>query len=312
MSHWSRRFPVLAGFILMFALTWPIDLWAAADSHGWASVPIPSALPIFVGYGFVVAALVMTGIIDGWAGIRSLLRQFLIWRVGLLWFAVVLLGPAVIDLAALALHHLFGGAAPDFGQPFARQIFGPSGNLWLLLPIFFLFGVLTNGEEIGWRGYAQSRLQARHSALVASIVVGVVSAFWHIPKFLTEGSAQDYSFGLFVVDSIAKAIVSAWVYNSTGNSLLMVTLLHASMNTSGVFLPILPAASGDVRPTLIAIGLHCAVAVAVVATAGAARLTRSRTVEPAGRPGSDDAAGPDRSRRPSRHREVDGGGPSRP
>ncbi len=243
---------------------------------------------------------------------ESLLRQFLIWRAGLFWFAVVLLGPAVIDLAALVLHVLFGGAAPDFGQPFARQIFGPSGNLWVLLSIFFLFGVLTNGEEIGWRGYAQSRLQARRSALVSSVVVGVVSAFWHIPKFLTEGSAQDYSFGLFLVDSIAKAVVLAWVYNSTGSSLLMVTLLHASMNTSAVFLPILPAASGDVRPTLIAIGLHCAVAVAVVATAGAARLTRSRTAEPTARLGSDGAARPDRARRPSRHREVDDRGSPRP
>lgn len=168
---------------------------------------------------------------------ESLLRQFLIWRAGLFWFAVVLLGPAVIDLAALVLHVLFGGAAPDFGQPFARQIFGPSGNLWVLLSIFFLFGVLTNGEEIGWRGYAQSRLQARRSALVSSVVVGVVSAFWHIPKFLTEGSAQDYSFGLFLVDSIAKAVVLAWVYNSTGSSLLMVTLLQRVDEHLGGFSP---------------------------------------------------------------------------
>jgi membrane protease YdiL (CAAX protease family) len=277
MLHSLKRFPVLAGFVLMFALTWPIDLWAAADSHDLTSVRIPSVLPLFVGYGFVVAAIVMTGIIDGREGIRSLLQQFLIWRVGLVWYAVVLLLPAVIDLASLAVHVMLGGAAPDFGQPFARQIFGPAGSLWALLPIFFLMGVLTNGEEIGWRGYAQSRLQARHSALVGCLVVGLVAACWHIPKFLTEGSAQDYSFGLFVLDSIAKAILTAWVYNSTGNSLLIATLFHASLNTSAVFLPVLPAASGDVRPTLIGIGLHCAAAVAVVVIAGPARLARSRT-----------------------------------
>jgi membrane protease YdiL (CAAX protease family) len=276
MSHWLKKFPVLAGFVLMFALTWPIDLWAAANSRGWALVQIPSALPILVGYGITAAAIIMTGIVDGWAGIRALLRQFLIWRAGLFWYAVVLLGPAVVDLTALAAYILFGGVAPDFGQPFARQIFGPSDSLWALLPLFFLFGALTNGEEIGWRGYAQSRLQARHSALISSVVVGLVSACWHIPKFLIEGSAQDYSFGLFVLDSVAKAVLFAWVYNSTGSSLLMVTVLHASMNTSAVFLPIIPAASGDVRPMLISIGLHCAAAVAVVVTAGAARLTRSR------------------------------------
>lgn len=266
MTTFVKRHPVSAGFVLMFACTWPIDLWAAANSHGWAVPSVPPILPLLIGYGFVVASLVMTGIVSGRAGVRALLGQFLVWRVGLFWYGVVLLGPAVIDLTAIALHVLSGGATPDFGHPFARQIVGPALSLWAMLPLFLLLGVLTNGEEIGWRGYALPRLQARHNALVASVVIGVVSAFWHVPKFLTAGSAQDYSFALFVVDSVAKAILFTWIYNSTRSSLLTVTLFHAALNTSAVFLPILPAAVGTVRPTLIAIGLHCLVAAIVVMT----------------------------------------------
>jgi membrane protease YdiL (CAAX protease family) len=276
--NWLKRHPVSAGFVLMFAFTWPIDLWAAADSHGWTSVSIPPILPLLVGYGFVAASLVMTGVIDGRAGIRSLLGQFLIWRIGLFWYAVVLLGAPAVDLAAIAVHTLLGGAVPDFTQPFARQVVG-SLNLGIALPLFFLFMVLANGEEIGWRGYAQARLQIRHTAVIASVVVGIVWAFWHVPKFLTAGSAQDYPFWLFLLDSIAKAIIFAWVYNSTGGSLWAVTLLHASVNTSVVFLPIVPAAIDDVRPTLIAIGLRCLVAIAVVVVAGPALGTRSRITQ---------------------------------
>lgn len=275
---WLKRYPVSAGFVLMFAFTWPIDLWAAADSHGWTSVSIPPILPLLVGYGFVAASLAMTGVVDGRAGIRSLLGRFLIWRIGLWWYAVVLLGAPLVDLAAIAVHTVLGGAVPDFTQPFARQIVG-SLDLGTALPLFFLFVVLTNGEEIGWRGYALARLQVRHTALIASIVVGVVWAFWHIPKFLTAGSTQDYSFWLFLLDSIAKAIIFTWVYNSTRGSLWAVTLLHASINTSVVFLPIIPAAINDVRPTVIAIGLRCLVAIAVVLVAGPARLTRSRITQ---------------------------------
>jgi len=282
MITWLRRHPVLGGFILMFACTWPIDLWAAADSHGWTTLHIPPVLQLLVGYGFVVAALIATGIVDGRAGIRTLLRRFLIWRVGLRWYVVVLLGAAVVDLTAIALYVAFGGAVPDFARPFAVQIMPPGTNLWAAAPLFLLFGVLTNGEEIGWRGYALPRLQARHSALVASVVIGVVWAFWHIPKFLTAGSAQDYSFWLYLVDHVAKAVLYTWVFNSTAGSLLMVTLLHASLNTSVVFLPILPAAVGDVRPTLISIVLHCAAAVAVVLATGPVRLTR--TSSPADQP----------------------------
>ena len=145
----------------------------------------------------------MTGVLDGRAGIRRLLRQFLVWRIGLLWYAVVLLGAPVVDLAAIGVHVLLGGAVPDFTQPFARQVVGPL-DLGIALPLFFLFGVFTNGEEIGWRGYATPRLQARHTALTAALVVGMVSAFWHIPKFLTAGSAQDYPFWLFMLDTIRE------------------------------------------------------------------------------------------------------------
>lgn len=275
MVSWLRRFPVLGGFVLMFVCTWPIDLWAAAGSHGWSVPAVPPVLPILVGYGFVVAALVATGITEGRDGVRALLRRFLVWRVGLRWYAVVLLGAAVVDLAAIALHLVLGGALPDFAHPFATRILPPGVSLWAVAPLFLLWGALTNGEEIGWRGYALPRLQAAHGALVASLVIGVVSAFWHVPKFLTAGSAQDYPPWLFLVDSVAKAVLLTWVFNSTRGSLLMVTLFHASMNTASVFLPMLPAATGEARPIMISIGLHAVAAVAVVVATGAARLSRS-------------------------------------
>jgi uncharacterized protein len=283
MTNWLRRYPVSTGLALMFAFTWPIDLWAAADSRDWTTWSPPPVLVVLVGYGFVVAALVATGLVDGRAGIRALLRRFLVWRVGLLWYAVVLIGPAVLVLIALALHVVSGGATPDFGRPFARQIVGDdSVSLWAVLPLFFAIGVLSNGEEIGWRGYVLPRLQERHSALVSSIVIGLVAALWHLPKFLTVGGPQDFPFGFFLFEAVAQAILYTWVYNSTGRSLLLVTLLHASSNTATVFLPILPAATGDSTALLISFGVHCAVAAAVVLVAGPARLSRATTGGPAG------------------------------
>jgi membrane protease YdiL (CAAX protease family) len=103
-----------------------------------------------------------------------------------------------------------------------------------------------------------------------------------VPKFLTAGSAQDYSFWLYLLDTIAKAILYTWIYNHTKSSLLLVTQLHAAQNTSGVFLPILPVAIGDVRPTLIALGLHCLAAMIVVIVNGPDRLSRSPMVQAEG------------------------------
>ena len=80
-----------------------------------------------------------------------------------------------------------------------------------------------------------------------------------------------------MLDTVAKAIVFAWVYNSTGGSLWAVTLLHASVNTSIVFLPILHGAPDAVRLTAISIGLHCLVAIAVVLVTGPALQSCSRS-----------------------------------
>ena len=267
---------MLFGFVLMFVCTWPIDLWAAAGSHGLVSVTIPPFLPILVGYGFVVAAVVMTAVLDGRAGVVTLLRRFLIWRFGVLWYAVILLGPVAVDLTSIGVDVLLHGTVPAFDQPFILRIVGPSIGLALALPLFIAMEVLTNGEEIGWRGFALPRLQARHSALVASLVIGVVWAVWHYPKFLTAGNAHDYPFWLFVLDTVAKSIIFACVFNSTRGSLLSVTLLHASMNTSTVFLPVLPAVTGDNKVLVTTMVLHIAIAVAIVLVAGPARLTRSR------------------------------------
>lgn len=268
---------MLAGFLLMYACTWPVDLWAAAASHG-AAPEIPFVLPLLVGYGFVVAAVTMTWLLDGRAGVVALLRRFLVWRVGLWWWAVALFGWFAIDLAAIGIDVLLGGAVPDFDEPFARQLVGPGMALWAVLPVFLLFGVLTNGEEIAWRGFALPRLQQRHTALTASVVIGLVWALWHVPKFLTADSAQDYPFWLYTVDTVAKAVIFTWVFNGTRGSLLVATFLHASLNTSAVFLPILPAATGTDGPLLVSIALHCLVAVVLVLVTGPARL--SRTPEP--------------------------------
>src|SRR6185436_217152 len=158
MTSAARRYPVLAGFVMMFVLTWPVDLWAAAASHGCAVAP-PPILPLLVGYGFVAAAVLVTGIVDGRGGVRALLRRFLIWRVGVHWYLVVLFGPALIYLAAVALHRALGG---ELGEPLIHRIIGPVMSLAVALPLFFLFDVTTNGEEIGWRGYALPRLQGRY------------------------------------------------------------------------------------------------------------------------------------------------------
>jgi hypothetical protein len=132
-----ERHSLLVGIALMFALTWPFY----------------ARLGLFVGYGLAFAALVMTSLTQGRPGVRTLLGRFLIWRVGLRWYLIVLLIPVLADLTAIGLYAWWRGAAPDFDHIEAHRIFGESKGLWRFLIPFFLVDTFTNGEELAWRGY---------------------------------------------------------------------------------------------------------------------------------------------------------------
>lgn len=91
-------------------------------------------------------------------------------------------------------------------------------------------------EEIGWRGFAQTQMQRGHHALTGALVVGVLSAVWHIPLFLMSSGPMSMSqtpFWPWAVGVVPQAILLAWLYNRTGHSLAIVSVFHVLGNISG-------------------------------------------------------------------------------
>jgi membrane protease YdiL (CAAX protease family) len=232
LSRFTKRHALVLGIVLMFLLTWPIDL----ANSGLMPFQVPFVVYLFLGYGFVFASIIMTWLTQGKDEVIALLKRFLIWRVGWKWYLVAFLLIPAINLLAVSLNAILSQAPVDFSTVDAYQIFGPSANLVLLIVPFFLFDALTNGEEIGWRGYALPRLQAKYGALTASLILGVIWSLWHLPKFVTHWDTVFFAW--FVVETTAKAILLTWLYSGTKGSLLLATIFHASINTAGVLLPI--------------------------------------------------------------------------
>lgn len=273
-AEFLRQHSLVAGIVLMFLLTWPIDL--AYSGVLPFQVPLPVAL--LVGYGFVFAALIMTGLTLGRDAVIALLKRFLIWRVRWTWYLVALLLLPALTFAGVLINAALTQTPMDFSTVFAHRIFGPSANLPLLVLPFLLFDAITNGEEIGWRGYVLPRLQARYSALVSSLILGVIWGLWHIPKFLAPGNTS--SLAWFLVEIMAHAVLYTWLFNNTRGSLLLVTLFHAASNTAGVFLPTANTQTGSNQNALIIqIALEILVVAVITLTAGPARLSRTEPVQ---------------------------------
>ena len=163
------------------------------------------------------------------------------------------------------MNTLMGGPALSLGMPL------------LGAAVFLAFSIVPGsalGEEIGWRGYALPRLQARMSALSASLIIGPIWALWHLPLWLTGAPGRTPTlYAAFFASVIALSVILTWVYNSTGGSLLMVVLLHATFNLP-VTLAIDELGNRATVPVLLYFGLTVVAAIVVVVVAGPAHLSR--------------------------------------
>lgn len=267
-----RRHVLSVFFLLVFALTWPLLIADALGSQGVLSFRLPFGALLLTGYMPACAALVATALADGKAGVGVLLRKLLIWRVGVPWYGVALFGFAVICLAVVLLHGLVDGL-PVRSLLAADVADVPGVELALNIAVLFGVSLLINTEEVAWRGFALPHLQARWNALTASVLLGLVWALFHLPLFytLTGSSQADRSMAAFALQTVALSVIFTWLYNNTRGSVLLASLLHASINTwSRVF----PIDHGGARVDWLMAGMLCLVAVILILAFGAQHLTR--------------------------------------
>ena len=264
--------------LLAFGITWPLWWTAALAERGVFALPVPPDL-LFVlgGVGPSLAAVLLTALGSGRAGVRELLSRALRWRCAPAWYAAALLGPFALHGVAMGLHVALGGQPPNV----ALLVAALPGVLASLVPVFLLFGPL--GEEFGWRGYALPRLQVRFGALVSSVALGLVWATWHLPLFFdpTQSYAQ-LSPPVYAASMIGLAVLFTWLYNGTGGSLLLVMLAHTVINASGgVWAAVADHGSDAYQLQLMTVVVWVAVAVVVAANGARHLARRPRQVPPA-------------------------------
>jgi membrane protease YdiL (CAAX protease family) len=220
----------------------------------------------FVGYTPTLSALLVAGLFPGGGGARVVLRHDRTWRVSPGWYAIAVCGPALLFLLDEALYLVLGGHVPQ------RWIVVPSLSGFFPGSLFFsVMGLLagTIGEEFGWRGFAQPRLQTRYGALTASILIGLVWGtfhLWILPichcMSLTDALVTQY------LRLIATAVIYGWIYNSTNGNLFLVMVAHAAHNLT---VDLMPMVGGG---AVIVASSYVAVAIVVVLATDPRTLTR--------------------------------------
>jgi uncharacterized protein len=243
---------------LAVTLAWSWSWWTLAAAVGNGRLLGPALVPyVLGGLGplLVAAALVHLGFAEErpaafWR------RAFDPRRVRPLWWVVIgvltVVPPALVRLATM---------------PSDAALVDPGPAAFLAI------GALAGAaEEPGWRGYALDGLLRTRSPLVASVVVGVVWAAWHLPLFWIAGTYQHgLEFGteaswLFLAAILVSGVLYGWLYDAVAGATVAAVGFHALSNVAGELFP--TEAAGR-----LALVVHVLVVAALVA-ASWRRLTR--------------------------------------
>lgn len=248
--------PLFSFFLLSYAFSWvmmiPVILW----QWGVCQVDLGFAF-VLKGYGPFLSAYIITRALEGRAGWLRLRGSIVRARVGWQWYLFVLLGVPLLYLLALLLMPgaigSFHGVQPRFALAY----------LVTLAQAIIAEGPL--GEEPGWRGFALPRMQPRFGPLRATLLLGLLWGFWHLPDFATTnqggGPGADpvalasIDFPLFILYVVAVSLVFTWVFNHTRSSVFIAILLHASINTFPTVMALFaaPIVAGTNLPVLVGV-----------------------------------------------------------
>lgn len=273
LSSWLRRHALVLYFGLAIAFSWAIYIPLVFVRQGWTDAHIPYAIHYIASLGPALAAVIVTALTAGRAGLAELWGRIIRWRVKPVYAAFAILSPlALFILAGLAMR-LIQGTWPDL------RLLGQANYLpylgWAVLPLWLLtFGF---GEEIGWRGFALPRLQRTMSVALETLVLGLLWTLWHVPSFFYHETYVGMGWIMlpgFVIGVLCGAVLFTWLYNGAGGSVLMVAIWHALFD-----LLTASAAGRDFIPIVTSAGvIVCALIVANVEKPWGFRFQQKQTL----------------------------------
>jgi len=214
-------------FIIAFVVAWFFFITASLLSDGQLSTF--SRLLIFIGAispGLV--AISLRAITKGSAGVKLLINKISFKDTKIVWYLFAFTFIAFIKGLAALIFFLLYDSWPQFGTtPWYVMLFGIAVSMWAQA-----------GEEIGWRGYALPLMSKKFGLALASILLGIIWAIWHLPLFyIAAADTFNQSFPLYLLQVTGLSVIMAWLFWKVNGNLLPLMIFHAAINNTKDIVP---------------------------------------------------------------------------
>ena len=217
-----KKLPLLSFFLLSFAITWGLAALFLIIPNTLTKIfgPISLSNPIFIlaVWAPTISGFTVTAWISGRPGVIALLKRFSPGLASPIWYLLVIL---VVPLAGIAVNLITGTAI------------GLTTISLSSLMAFLFINLITGplGEEFGWRGFALPRLLERFSPFVASLVLGIIWAFWHLLAFIISGALQQgIQLPFLFLGALSMSFIITWVFLHVRQSIFFSFLFHYVVN----------------------------------------------------------------------------------
>jgi len=257
-----RRHPLVSFFVLAYGFSWaywiPLALAGVRTAPGSSTTHEPGLL------GPALAALIITGVTEGRAGVVAFAKRLVLVSRPTSRFLIYSLSPLIFLGLALVVALVMQAPLPPWSD-FAIY----SGLPPLGLPAVLLLVLLFNGfgEEAGWRGFALEPLQRRFGPVRGTLMLAALWAGWHTPAFFVVETYRAMTvpmiIGGFGLGICAGAIVLSRIAQRTNGSVLAAALWHAFYNMT--------SATAASRGVVAAVTTTCVMVWATVLLIGEAR-----------------------------------------
>lgn len=229
----DRGLRSLLGFVaLAYAISWAVWLIGMNSITGLAAIGDErfSGFLLAGSFGPTMAALVIAALSGGRSSVVDLLRRSIMVRVN---WRVYLATFFMLPCVGLIVYLLLGISN-------RIELWKIATTMIALVPVnAFMGGIVLGfgplGEEMGWRGVLQPRMQERANRVVTAVVIGLIWTFWHLPAFRFGDFRNGLDLPLFIVlypvSMILVAFIMGHLWRWSRGSIFIAILFHAVLNT---------------------------------------------------------------------------------